>query len=327
MSNSMRVKLWGIRGSLPAPHAPAELKAILSHFLLAYKNSSDQNMSPEDFINSYGLHSLGGYGGHTSCVEVSNKDALLIVDGGSGLRRLGDSLLTGPLGRGQGTAHILLTHFHWDHLIGLPFFVPLFIPGNVINFYSPHEDLEENIRLMFRKPNFPVNFSDLASKIVFHRLEPRTIRDFSGLQVIPYQLDHPDPCWGYRFECGGKVYSHCVDSEMTRISRADLAEDLPLYQNVDLALFDAQYTFVEATEKINWGHASAPVGLDLAMREGIKKVLFVHHDPGASDVRIEELERQTRNYYEISLKHSKQQKRPHFEVDWSFAREEQEFHL
>ncbi len=317
---AMKVKLWGIRGSLPAPHPPEEVREILLHMLRRYSESKN-GTSPEQFLEGLTPPFLGGYGGHTSCIEVMSPTAHVIVDGGSGIRRLAERLLLGPLGRGNGEAHILLTHFHWDHLIGLPFFIPIFIPGNKIHFYAVQEDLEENIRLMFRKPNFPVNYENLGADIHFHLLEPRQKVQFSDIAVTPYQLDHPDPCWGFKFECDGKTYSHCVDSEMTRISRDDLGPDLPLYQNVDLALMDAQYTFVEATERINWGHASAPVGLDLAMREGIKKVQFVHHDPGATDVKIQELERQTREYYEIALKHGRNQNRPTHEVDWTFARE------
>jgi len=88
---------------------------------------------------------------------------------------------------------------------------------------------------------------------------------------------------GYRIENGGKVFSHCVDTECTRVSREELGEDLPLYQNVDLMLFDAQYTLMESIERVNWGHAAASLGLDIAMREGVKRVLFMHHDPASTD--------------------------------------------
>ncbi len=263
----------------------------------------------------------GGFGGHTSCIEVSTPKARLVIDGGSGLRRLGEKMMLDASGAGRGIIHILMTHFHWDHLVGLPFFTPIFVPGNQIHFYAVQDDLEENIRRTFCKPNFPVPFEKLPSKISFHKIEPRQPLRFEDMTVTPYQLDHPDPCWGYRFEHNGKAFSHCVDSECRRVSRDALGPDLALYQNVDLMIFDAQYTFLEASERINWGHASGPVGIDLAMREGVKKVLFIHHDPAASDAKILEAERQTREYYESAVAAAKiKGLKPH-EVDWMFARE------
>lgn len=297
-----RIKLWGIRGSLPAPHPPDELREILLHMLQLYEEKRSELKSPHEFLEQLNPPFRGGFGGHTSCVQVSSGEDHLIIDCGSGIRPLGERLLLTELGKGKGEAHILLTHFHWDHLIGIPFFIPIFIPGNQIHFYGVQDDLEKNIRMMFQKPNFPVDYGDLGADIHFHQLEPRKPKAFKNIQVTPYELDHPDPCWGYRFDCAGKSFAHCVDSEMTRVSPSDLGDDIGLYQNVDLAVMDAQYTFVEATERINWGHASAPVGLDLAMREGIKRTLFVHHDPAASDVKIQQLEKQTREYYEAALK-------------------------
>ena len=142
--------------------------------------------------------------------------------------------------------------------------------------------------------------------------------------VTPYQLDHPDPCWGYKFENEGRTFSHCVDSECTRVSREQLGEDLPLYQNVDLMTFDAQYTFLEAAEKINWGHSSGPIGIDLAIRERIKRILFIHHDPAASDTKIAEAEIQTREYYEAAIRNAKKSGKDIHEVAWSFAHESME---
>jgi len=253
------------------------------------------------------------------CVEVATETCQIIIDGGSGIRPLGHRLMGGPSGMGKAEIHILFTHFHWDHLIGLPFFVPLFIPGNKIHVYSVQDDLETVFHTVFKKPYFPVPFESLGADIIFHRLEPRKQQTIGDIKFTPYQLDHPDPCWGYRFEHRGKVYSHCVDTECTRISQEDLGPDLPLYQNVDVMVFDAQYSLLEATEKINWGHAAATFGLDLAMREGIKKIFFVHHDPAASDSKVHEAESQSREYYEARLKSSRELGKPLHEVEWSFA--------
>lgn len=333
----LTVKIWGARGSLPTPHAPQDIEEKLAHVLRMYEEArkmSDVNI--RDFIASLEPAYVGGYSGHTSCVEVTSpSDAQVIVDGGSGIRKLGDKLMRGPCGVGRGEVHIFMTHFHWDHLIGLPFFVPIFVKGNKIHFYAVQDDLEENIIRKFSKPNFPVPFESLGADVLFHKLDPRKPFQFQDITLTPYQLDHPDPCWGYKFENGGKIFSHCVDSECTRISREDLGPDLPLYQNADLITFDAQYTFLEATDRINWGHSSAPIGLDLARREKVKKVIFVHFDPASSDIQIQKAEKQTREYYESQKKQllasaegqASGNLDAFFEVEWLFAREGMEINL
>ncbi|MCB0386595.1 MAG: MBL fold metallo-hydrolase, partial [Bdellovibrionales bacterium] len=153
------------------------------------------------------------------------------------------------------------------------------------------------------------------------KLEPRQARSFGDLKITPYQLDHPDPCWGFRCESGGKVFSHCVDTEGTRVSQKDLDKDLPLYQNADLVIYDAQYSFLEAAEKIDWGHASGPIGIDIAMREKIKQILFIHHDPSASDEKVQRAEDQTRAYYDSCVRMAKDQGLEVHEFDWCFAAE------
>jgi ribonuclease BN (tRNA processing enzyme) len=114
-----------------------------------------------------------------------------------------------------------------------------------------------------------------------------------------------------------------VDTEATRISREELGPDLPLYQDLDLMIIDAQYTVMEAFEKINWGHASARRGIDIAMREGIKQVLFMHHDPGASMGKIAAAETQARLYYDHRLENARQTGAALHAVEWSFAYEGQ----
>ncbi|MBN20586.1 MAG: MBL fold metallo-hydrolase [Bdellovibrionaceae bacterium] len=322
---SLRIKIWGARGSLPTPHLPSELNQRFTHlmhdfFESGYKKKSDV----QTFLEGLPLYKLGGYGGNSPCIEVNSDRDQMIIDGGSGIRLLGYQLMNGPCGKGKGEVHLFFTHFHWDHLIGLPFFTPLFIPGNKIHVYSVQKDLPEVFQTIFKKPYFPVSIDSLEADIIYHQLEPRKPLKFGDMVITPYQLDHPDPCWGYRVESGGKVYSHCVDTEATRISEKELGLDLPLYQNVDLMLFDAQYTLMETIEKINWGHATASIGLDIAIREKIKKVLFMHHDPASSDEKIAAAEAEARRYYQIQ---KKAEESGFFEVDWSFAFEGQEIEL
>lgn len=318
--HSLRVKIWGSRGSLPSPLTPADLENQIRNLLEAFSKRQSQVKSDIDsFLRELPRYQLGGYGGNTPCAEVTSLEQQLIIDGGSGIRLLSDELMKGPCGRGAGEVHILFTHFHWDHLIGLPFFTPLFIPGNRINVYAVQSDLEEAFQSVFKKPYFPVTLSQLGAKIRYHRLEPRKKIKLGDISVTPYQLDHPDPCWGYKIEHGGKVYSHCVDTECTRTSRKALGQDLPLYQGVDLMLFDAQYTLVETMEKVNWGHAAASFGLDIAMREGIKRVVFVHHDPASTNEKIAAAESQARFYYDSQLRRAQDSGDLLHSVDWMFG--------
>lgn len=325
----MKVKLWGVRGSLPTPIMPEKEEIKLRNMLNQFVDyqSKGGSLNVDEFLSTIPRHKIQGFGGNTACVQVSSEKQTLIIDGGSGIRRLGEILACGPCGAGQGEVHILMTHFHWDHLIGIPFFIPIFIPGNKIHIYSVQDDAEESFRTLFKKPNFPVPYEYLGADIIYHQLEPRKQIEFEDLKVTPYELDHPDPCWGYKIEHNEKIFSYCVDSEGTRVSQSDLGPDLPLYQGVDLMVFDAQYSFLEAAERIDWGHSSAPIGLDIAMREGVKRMLFVHHDPAATDDHIASIEEQTQNYYKTQLRVAKKQNKEVSEVDWHFAHEGEEFDL
>lgn len=321
----MIVKIWGARGSLPAPHAPEQVTARVSEVLEEYLKLEDATKKDiPGFLAKIERHRLGGYGGNTPCVEIRASDRFgsqqVILDAGSGLRALGYELMAGDCGKGKGEAHIFFTHFHWDHLIGLPFFTPIFIPGNVIHVYAVQPELPEVFQTVFRKPYFPVPLEKLGARIVYHRLEPRKPMRLGQLTLTPYQLDHPDPCWGYRIECGGKSVSHCVDTECTRVSREQLGPDLPLYQDIDLMIFDAQYTLTETIEKVNWGHATASLGIDIALREKVKQVVFIHHDPASSDAKIAAAEAQARKYYTTQLRTAPQGGFAH-ELDWCFGYE------
>jgi phosphoribosyl 1,2-cyclic phosphodiesterase len=318
----IRVTIWGVRGSLPAPHIPATLEQRMREFLEGFFDAGyKKKVEIDRYLSEIPPHHYGGFGGNTPCIEVEAGNTHVIVDGGSGIRLLGYNLMRGPCAQGVGEVHLFFTHFHWDHLIGLPFFTPIFIPGNDIHLYAVQPDLPEVFRALFKKPFFPLNLEQVGAKLHYHQLEPRKPFQLGELTATPYQLDHPDPCWGYKFEHEGKTLSYCVDTEAIRVSREQLGPDLPLYQNVDLMIFDAQYTLMETIEKVNWGHAAASIGLDLAMREGIKRVLFMHHDPASSDEKIVSAEAQARRYYERQLKAAKRSGEQLLEVDWSFARE------
>jgi len=319
----MKTKFWGVRGSLPSSPTPAQMTSYFELILQDFFKSGHSLPSQiNEYITKNPVTKFGGYGTATTCISVeSNSGSQIIIDGGSGIRLLGEHLMAGPCGKGKGTVHIFLTHFHWDHLIGLPFFIPHFIPGNRINFYAVQPELESMVKGMFQRPYFPVSFEALSSSIHFHLLEPRKKIMIDDFMITPYQLDHPDPCWGFKVEADGKVYSHCVDSEGTRSTRDALGLDLPLYQNVDLMYFDAQYTLPELAEKANWGHSAAQIGLDIAFRESVKRILFAHHDPNAHIERILNLSKETDDYYQWKKNQASTNRQKLPEVQWQFVHE------
>ncbi len=319
----MRVKYWGVRGSLPSAPRPEQNiedaeRIMQRFFLLGFSKASDIPA----FFSSQNIRDLGGYGTATISVEVkSSSGGQLIIDGGSGLRHLSEHMMRGAAGEGTAEIHIFMTHFHWDHLIGLPFFAPHFISGNKIHYYAVQPELPTMVKNLFRRPNFPVDFQSLSASIDFHQLEPRKLFILGDFKITPYQLDHPDPCWGYRIENQGRVYSHCIDTEGTRFTHEALGLDLPLYQGVDLMCFDAQYTLPELVEKANWGHSAAQIGLDIGFRENIKRILFAHHDPGAQTQRIRSLEKQVRDYYQWKVRQAEINHSILPKVEWEFVYE------
>lgn len=295
---SLHLKFWGVRGSLPSCQSPKEWVNSVSHSIGDFFRSGYSHPDQiKEYIAKQSIENLGGFGTHTTVVEVNSNQQQIIIDGGSALANLGNQMMKGPAGQGKAEIHIFMTHFHWDHVLGIPFFPPHFVKGNVIHYYAVQPELEDIVRLKFRKPLFPVSYESLPCTIKFHQLEPRQTVKVGDIEVTPYQLDHPDPCWGFKVCHGGKTYAHCVDTEATRVTRESLGLDLPLYQGVDVMYFDAQYTLPELTDKSNWGHSAAQIGLDLAFREGIKRVVFAHHDPGATNQQIQELHRETLSYF------------------------------
>lgn len=325
---SLRIKYWGVRGSLPSAPMP---ELTFQHFqnvmMLFFKQGHKNADEVTEFLKGQSIPRIGGFGTATTCVEVNSSRQQIIIDGGSGIRQLSERMMTGSASQGQAEIHIFLTHFHWDHLIGLPFFAPHFIKGNKIHYYAVQDNLDEMVKVIFRKPWFPVPFEALGAQIQFHQLKPREVFQLQDMKITPYKLDHPDPCWGFKVQSGNRTYSHCVDTEGTRITQESLGEDLPLYQGVDLMYFDAQYTLPELAEKANWGHSAAQLGLELAQREGIKAVLFAHHDPGANTEQIFHIQARIRQYYDEQMKKSILNHQTLPEVQWRYAYEGMEVDL
>lgn len=283
----MNVKFWGVRGSLPSSPQPQEwvrhFEALMNQF---FEEGHQKIDDVALFLQSKPQQLVGGFGTATTCVEVSEGANSLIVDGGSGMRTLSDVIIKNTADKIADEYHILMTHYHLDHIVGLPFFAPHFIKGKKINYHIVQTQGEEIIRNMFRRPIFPVGFEHLEAEVIFHKLEPHKKYNINGFNVMAFLMDHPDPCYGFRIERGGKIYAHAVDNEAIRTTKAQLGMDGGLFDNANLMFFDAQYDESNMTEKKGWGHGTCDRGFEVARNFGVKQVLFAHYDPSFSNKDI-----------------------------------------
>jgi ribonuclease BN (tRNA processing enzyme) len=255
-------------------------------------------------------------GGNTSCIEVRYDDRRVIVDAGTGIKPLGDWLVKNELPQGSIKTHLFLTHTHWDHIMGFPFFTPIFIPGSEINVYSPvnyeEESLESIMGYQLSYRHFPVRQSELSATLRYRELREETLDLEGGMRVTTKFLNHPILTLGYRFEYEGKRVVTLYDNEPFRnvfpadpndpdydeeaaiegeqAAREENEKIMRFYQNADLLIHDTQYTLKEyLAAKIGWGHTPFEFAINSAHKAGVKKLLFFHHDPLRTDAQLEEL--------------------------------------
>jgi phosphoribosyl 1,2-cyclic phosphodiesterase/CRP-like cAMP-binding protein/CheY-like chemotaxis protein len=257
----MRVHFWGTRGSVPTP-GPATIR----------------------------------FGGNTSCVEVVAADGTCVVlDCGTGARELGLALLAA----GPPPIHILLTHTHWDHIQGFPFFAPAYLPGAIINMYATHgleSTLEEALSGQMQHTYFPVRLSELRAQIAVHEVGEGTFR-VGGITIHTQYLNHTAPCLGYRLEAGGVSLVYATDHEpfwwegpktapAERLLHPGDRRHIEWLAGADLVIHDGQFTDAEYPAKRSWGHSSVEYATDLAILAGVKRLVLFHHDPTRMDQMV-----------------------------------------
>lgn len=266
----MKIKLWGVRGSIPSP-GPNTVK----------------------------------YGGNTPCIQVINEEEsgdVIILEAGTGIRELGLSLIKrNP----KPKIHILLSHTHWDHIHGLPFFLPLFIAGFDITIYGPvHYDkkLSEIMAGQMDYAYFPVRTAELSADISYKDLKEERF-SFGGFDFQTQYMNHPVMTLGYRIEQGGKAFAYTGDNEPysnfqkegESLDDENLDEFVQeqndrvaeLARNCSMLVADSQYTEDEYLAKKGWGHSSVGHAVGLATKANAKRLVLFHHDPERTDDQLE----------------------------------------
>ena len=248
----MNVTFWGVRGAIPTPQR--------------------ENLD---------------FGGQTPCVEIEVEGKRIVLDAGTGLRQLGYRMLSG-LGQERLNEDILLSHFHWDHVQGIPYFAPFF-QNSILRFYSllPAESLHATLSALMAAPFFPLALDAAAATKEFQQFRSYIPFEIGPFLIKSFPLRHPQGCTGFRIECRGHVVVYATDHE-----QGDAESDAILLEHAsgaDLLIADAQYTPEEYPQRIGWGHSTWLEAAELAKRAKVKRLVLFHHDPLRDDDSLREI--------------------------------------
>ena len=259
----IRIQFWGTRGSITTPGASTQK-----------------------------------YGGNTSCVEIIHSNSTepgatieaesthLILDGGSALADQQIVQMKGPCAKGQGAVHFLLSHYHWDHLIGLPFYPPMFIPGNCIHFYGTStQELKSSFQRLVNSVYAPVK-QDMQANFHYHAVNPNGM-DIENFQVSTTKTNHALHTLSYCLERDGKTIVYTPDHEVGDSKTDDNL--IHQAQDADLWILDAHFTEKEKKNRVGWGHSSHIEATRLALRAEVKTVVLFHHNPYHDDDQLDQM--------------------------------------
>jgi phosphoribosyl 1,2-cyclic phosphodiesterase len=236
-------------------------------------------------------------GGNTSCVEVQCGERTLLLDTGTGMRQFGQKLLRE---RKRAQVSIFYSHLHWDHIQGLPFFTPLYMPGTELSFHGP-KGLRDALATQMSEPGFPVRVADLPARLLYSELTEGAVVELPGdgggdIRVTCAKLNHPGGVLAYRVEYGGRSVVYATDTEHYSCPDPKLVK---LAAGADLLIYDAQYDDDEyagrrGPPRTGWGHSTYSEGIRVADMAGVSRLALFHHDPGHSDAHVRGIEEAAR---------------------------------
>ncbi len=281
----MKVVFWGVRGSLPMPLSPAQVRSKIAAVVERIRPADlEDARSREVFLAGLPPYLFGTTGGNTPCVEVrTDDDRLIILDGGTGLRDLGIALEK----RHDPTSEfpIFFSHFHWDHLQGIPFFGPAWVKGNRLIFAGPFPSIERTIREQMKPPFFPVTMEAMPSEIRFVYLQGESAR-VGGAEIRWKRMNHPGGSFAYRITENGRTIVYATDSEVTDREFQQRADNRGFFESADILVLDSQYTLEESFGKFDFGHTSYTMAVNLAVEWKVKTLVLFHHEPRYDDRKI-----------------------------------------
>jgi phosphoribosyl 1,2-cyclic phosphodiesterase len=302
----MLVRFWGTRGSLPVAQSGHAIRRKIARALVAAGGRAfPDEAAAESFIKAELDFATGGtYGGATTCVEIeaAGSGSFFICDMGSGLREFGIDALKRCASGHPRVYHFFMSHLHWDHIMGFPFFAPAFDPAARIVIHSGHADAEEALRRQQEEISFPVPFNWLRARIEFIAVTPGEELVVDGFKVEVVEQDHSRSSYGYRFtDASGKVAVFSTDSEHKVDQIKGESDVIHFFRDADLVICDTMYSLADSVSmKEDWGHSSNIVAVDLCRAARAKRLALFHHEPIYSDEEIQRMHRETIRYEELT---------------------------
>lgn len=296
----MKAIFWGCRGSLPATYnaelAIDKIKKILNHSLIHGLSEKEQI---DSFIENLPFSLKGSYGTNTSCVQIEGGDEIIICDAGSGIRDLGKYLVgLGP--KMPKKINLFLSHLHWDHIQGFPFFIPGYFQGVIINIYGCHPNIKDAFVKQQEPPTFPVKLRDMGSEINFIQLDPEQEYTIGGLLIKIIKQPHPGISYGYKFIKDGQTIVYSTDAEHPEELYNDDYPFIEFFKHADILIFDGQFNLADHLyTKQNWGHSSNLIGIELAIRSQVKKLCLFHSEHTFNDYELDKFLKDSKRYKDI----------------------------